>query len=417
MATTTIPWGDGSGDNIYLTYSASQGDQTVLVSSDANAGSTDRTKTITFTASHHGTTDTKTLTVVQEGVPEPYIVFADPSVEAICATKWGDGVGIKPSQAAQVTSIANAFNGNTGITSFDEFRYFTGITSMGSAFRNSSLTKITFPPGLKATNGGAAWGFLFNGCSSLEEIDFSDFIRLPVAAGSQLQWFGGCTSLAIIRYDSFESFFSCIINRYMASDIPFAASTAAAHYLFIGGVELRDVSIPSSYSAIPGGAFLKCDRITSVYIPSSVTSIGSYAFSRCSSLSSITMSANITSIEGNTFDFCTSLTSFVVPEGVTTIGGQAFRGCTSLTYLEISSTVTSIATYVFYQVGTTTDKTTFVIKATTPPNLANANSFTANRINKIYVPNGTLSAYQTASNWSNFASYMAELDANGNIPT
>ena len=129
------------------------------------------------------------------------------------------------------------------------------------------------------------------------------------------------------------------------------------------------------------------------------------------------MSANITSIEGNTFDFCTSLTSFVVPEGVTTIGGQAFRGCTSLTYLEISSTVTSIATYVFYQVGTTTDKTTFVIKATTPPNLANANSFTANRINKIYVPNGTLSAYQTASNWSNFASYMAELDANGNIPT
>ena len=49
MATTTIPWGDGSGDNIYLTYSSASGDQTVEVSSDANTGNA-RTKVVTFTA-------------------------------------------------------------------------------------------------------------------------------------------------------------------------------------------------------------------------------------------------------------------------------------------------------------------------------------------------------------------------------
>lgn len=43
----TIPWDDGSGDNIYLDSNASEGNQTVTVSSDANTGAA-RTKIITF---------------------------------------------------------------------------------------------------------------------------------------------------------------------------------------------------------------------------------------------------------------------------------------------------------------------------------------------------------------------------------
>lgn len=72
MATTTIPWGDGSGDNIYLDYPAASGDQTVAVSSDANTGAA-RTKVVTFSAS--GVTPV-TLTVEQAaGGPAP--VFYD----------------------------------------------------------------------------------------------------------------------------------------------------------------------------------------------------------------------------------------------------------------------------------------------------------------------------------------------------
>lgn len=43
----TIEWDDGSGDKIYLNSNASEGNQTVEVSSDANTGSA-RTKTVTF---------------------------------------------------------------------------------------------------------------------------------------------------------------------------------------------------------------------------------------------------------------------------------------------------------------------------------------------------------------------------------
>ena len=62
---TQIDWGDGSGDKITLSYSASEGDQTVLVSSDAYAGASYRTKDITFSVTAGGTTITRVLTVRQ----------------------------------------------------------------------------------------------------------------------------------------------------------------------------------------------------------------------------------------------------------------------------------------------------------------------------------------------------------------
>lgn len=63
MAVTQIPWEDGSGGNIYLTYPSASGTQTVSVSSDANTRAP-RTKVVTFSAS--GATPV-TLTVSQEG--------------------------------------------------------------------------------------------------------------------------------------------------------------------------------------------------------------------------------------------------------------------------------------------------------------------------------------------------------------
>jgi hypothetical protein len=72
MATTTIPWDDGSGDNIYFTYPSASGDQTVEVSSDANTGSA-RSKVVTFTAG----SATQTLTVNQDAGVVPGSLISD----------------------------------------------------------------------------------------------------------------------------------------------------------------------------------------------------------------------------------------------------------------------------------------------------------------------------------------------------
>ena len=91
---TTIPWGDGSGDNIYLSRNASEGNQTVDVSSDANTGVA-RSKVITFTSGVGSIT--QLLTVSQEaGGPQEYTITKYPSSldsENTIVDSWVSGYG------------------------------------------------------------------------------------------------------------------------------------------------------------------------------------------------------------------------------------------------------------------------------------------------------------------------------------
>lgn len=65
--TTQIGWNDGTGEKIYLSYSASEGNQTVTITSDAHTGYVKRTRDITFSVTAGGTTISRVLTVVQQG--------------------------------------------------------------------------------------------------------------------------------------------------------------------------------------------------------------------------------------------------------------------------------------------------------------------------------------------------------------
>lgn len=65
--TTQVSWNDGTGDKIYLSYEASEGNQMVTITSDAHTGYTNRSKDIVFSISAGGMTISRTLTVVQSG--------------------------------------------------------------------------------------------------------------------------------------------------------------------------------------------------------------------------------------------------------------------------------------------------------------------------------------------------------------
>ena len=77
------------------------------------------------------------------------IPFRDPTVKQICASLWdrnGDHE-LSIDEAASVTSLGAAFSGNTAIRSFDELKYFTGLTEIeSSAFdRCRHLQSIRLP--------------------------------------------------------------------------------------------------------------------------------------------------------------------------------------------------------------------------------------------------------------------------------
>ena len=74
-----------------------------------------------------------------------YLRFADDEIRKICAEKWGDGTGITKETAAQVTTINNEFRNRTDLVSFDEFRFFTGLKTVGNALRLSGLCHAIFP--------------------------------------------------------------------------------------------------------------------------------------------------------------------------------------------------------------------------------------------------------------------------------
>ena len=192
---------------------------------------------------------------------------------------------------------------------------------------------------------------------------------------------------------------------------------------------LTSITIPDSVTSIGSNAFQGCYSLTSLIIPDGVTNIEQYAFSNCYSLTSLIIPNSITSIGKYILQNCYSLTSLTIPDGVTNIEQYVFQNCFSLTSLTIPDSVTSIVQYAFYCCYSLTsliipDSVTSIgasafsncygmaeyhLKSATPPTLSSSNAF--NGIPSdciIYVPQGSLNAYQTATNWATYASHMQE---------
>lgn len=157
------------------------------------------------------------------------ISFADPEVERLCVAQWDtDGDGrLSQAEAAAVTSVVNVFQGNKTITSFDELRFFTGLTAIEDfAFYNcTSLTSVKFPSGVTEIGENA-----FAEDANLKEA------LLPSG----------------VRTVRKMAFFRCR--------------------------NLANVTLPNGLATIGEDAFFYCDNLKSVTIPASVTSIGSGAF-------------------------------------------------------------------------------------------------------------------------------------------
>ena len=169
---------------------------------------------------------------------------------------------------------------------------------------------------------------------------------------------------------------------------------------------LTSVTIPDSVTIIGDRAFGGCSSLTSITIPDSVTTIRDYAFSGCDSLTSVTIPDSVTTIGEGAFCGCSSLTSITIPDSVTEIGDSAFYNCSSLTSVTIPDSVTTIGSWAF---GDCSSLTSVYCKATIPPTGGNDMfSYDVGGYNKpigctIYVPVGSVSAYQRAEYWSEYA--------------
>lgn len=132
----------------------------------------------------------------------------------------------------------------------------------------------------------------FNGFKSLKSVSIPASVKTIYASA-----FAGCTGLKRADFASIESL--CGIKFTDAASNPLASS----HHLYVDGVEVLNVSIPTTATSIGQYAFYGASAITSVDIPATVTSIGKLAFSGCTALEDIYNHAiEPLAIDQNTFD-------------------------------------------------------------------------------------------------------------------
>lgn len=181
---------------------------------------------------------------------------------------------------------------------------------------------------------------------------------------------------------------------------------------FVNCYSLRLSSLPDTITTLGNSAFGNCYRITLSTLPTNLTSIGNSAFYGCTLLNFSSLPSSLTTLGTSAFENCSYITISSLPTGVTVLNNNAFKNCTSITNFTIHEDVTTIGAQVFNSCASLTQVN---IMKSTPPTLSNTNAFPTNNSGfKIVVPNGSLEAYSTATNWSLLYNnrYLEEAPAN-----
>ena len=179
----------------------------------------------------------------------------------------------------------------------------------------------------------------------------------------------------------------------------------------------------TKYTEVNGVLFTKDKKLLVAFphanthnytVPNGTEVIGSSSFRGATRLESVELPTSLREIQGSAFFYNSALTTITVPRGVTTIGISAFSYCTGLTNAVLPSTLTSLGYLAFHN---TPNLNSLIVKNPTPPACQSRYDARAQKWYYVfddthysnctlYVPRGSLSAYQTAPTWKNFTNIV-----------
>lgn len=248
-----------------------------------------------------------------------YLRIKDPEVYRVLRANSGKGdeVGMTIDEAESITSIANWFQGNTEIETFDELARLVNVKQLtGKAFFNCSSLKS-----IDIYNVGTLSSSVFQGCEQLT----GDFVLPNLKA----------------MYDN--AFYGTKITSFDAPLCEWPSQSVNVKETFTGCSEMESVNLPL-VSYTPNLGFQDCTSLVSVNVERAII-INERSFQRCTSLQSINL-PNATSLGFGVFNACTKLETVTVPN-VEYIGSYCFQGDTALKTVGSLNNVEEISSYAF----------------------------------------------------------------------
>ena len=281
-----------------------------------------------------------------------------------------------------VTSIGNyTFSGCTGLSNIT---IPNSVTSIGDyTFSGcTGLSNITIPNSVTSIS-----SYTFYGCTGLSNITIPNSVgKIGYCA------FSGCTSLT-------EMIIPNSVNKI--NEGVFKGCTNLRRLIVEDGAEELQWNcyFNSSYGRPFSGTSLE-----TLYLGRNlVTDVHDSPFSFIESLKDVTIGNSVERISNYAFCECTGLTEITIPNSVTEIGHESFYGCTNLTKITISNSVTEIGYRTF--AGCSNLETIYSLNLQPPTyDIFHDPAFeqTCYSSAVLYVPIGSLNAYQTTIPWSNF---------------
>lgn len=217
-------------------------------------------------------------------------------------------------------------------------------------------------------------------CLSIWDTDKDGFImeeEAAIQANINSNTFSNNTK--IITFDEFKYF-----NFWSSSNS-----------LFYGCTSLKSIELPEKEN-LRYQYFYGCISLERCIIGSGCTSISKQAFYGCTSLKEISIPDTVTSIESGAFHG-TGLYRFVYPANIATIDGLG--GNPNLTHVEIKGENVTLVS----SIGSCPLLEALIMHAVTPPK-TDYWTLRDSHIPYIYVPDTSVNAYKTSSDWSKWAS-------------
>lgn len=273
---------------------------------------------------------------------------------------------------------------------------FSGCSALVAAILPDSLTTIE--------------SNVFMSCTALSYIVFSDSLT---AIPNQICQHCNCMDAVTIP-DGIKSIGNYAFNECHALSELYLPEglESIGEYAFCNCLSIRELKLPSTLTHIGNYGFQDCHSIEEIYLPDSITYLGSRTFYQNYSLKKIRIPTSITSIPSYLCYRCRALENIEFPENITDIGDYAFYDCFRLKEVHFHENIATLRSCCFQYCHAMGD---YYCHRTTPPTMTSNNALSNIPGScTIWVPKSDertiLTAYRTASNWSTYANYMAEME-------